>query len=602
MSIFYPQVTHSFSGNTTGTSLSQFTGTYVLAGGNNITLSNSTNSIGQTISIVGGGGGLSAGLSNLGNTSGTTGLASQRLVFVGGNNITLSGSTNAGSMTLSISGITTVTEYIQNITAGTTNLKNGIVSFEDMNNVTWGLDGNTLTASVHDEYFFSAGVSNLGNTSGNTGVNVARLVLAGGNNITLSQATGAGGLMTVTVSAGAGGAGDGVNIIAAGTQTANTTGSVLFQNSNGISFGMSNSSVVTASYTVPTQSVESQSFGMSNLGNTSGTTGIASGGQVQFLFAGGNNITLSQSVNGASGTVTISAFTALTSQSTQFIALTLGGNTAGTTSFHATNNASLFLHGGNNITLSGNGNSVTISGGAGGGGGVTLSSTNVGNERGWGLASISLVQNSLYVMPALLPVAVAGSLFKMPVMVTNSSSAFAAHTRGYTAMFGIFSRNATNSTVLTQHYSTSYTASFSANSNGTWNIGIITGLGNSTSYNSLSVSSAGLNLSASVHGAREIFLPCVSTFTAGEYWIAFAQSSSSAGAAGNLFNVSNLVATSQTQNRLGVSNNASSSGIARNIGLGTYSATTGAIPTGISMTQINQAATNPLFYFVAASQ
>jgi fibronectin-binding autotransporter adhesin len=48
-----------------------------------------------------------------------------------------------------------------------------------------------------------------------------------------------------------GGAGDGVNIIAAGTQTANTTGTVLFGNANGISFGMSNNSVVTASYTTP---------------------------------------------------------------------------------------------------------------------------------------------------------------------------------------------------------------------------------------------------------------------------------------------------------------------------------------------------------------
>lgn len=41
------------------------------------------------------------------------------------------------------------------------------------------------------------------------------------------------------------------NILAAGSQTAQTTGSVLFTNSNGITFGMSNSSVITASYTVP---------------------------------------------------------------------------------------------------------------------------------------------------------------------------------------------------------------------------------------------------------------------------------------------------------------------------------------------------------------
>ena len=49
----------------------------------------------------------------------------------------------------------------------------------------------------------------------------------------------------------AGGA-DGYNILAAGTQTANTSGTVVFSNANGISFGMSNNSVITASYTVPT--------------------------------------------------------------------------------------------------------------------------------------------------------------------------------------------------------------------------------------------------------------------------------------------------------------------------------------------------------------
>lgn len=42
---------------------------------------------------------------------------------------------------------------------------------------------------------------------------------------------------------------------------------------------------------------------MSNLGNTSGTTGTVNRG---IVFAGGNNITLSQSISGASATITIS--------------------------------------------------------------------------------------------------------------------------------------------------------------------------------------------------------------------------------------------------------------------------------------------------------
>src|SRR5678809_1484568 len=57
----------------------------------------------------------------------------------------------------------------------------------------------------------------------------------------------------------------------------------------------------------------------------------------------------------------------------RYLALTLGGNTAGTTTFHASNNASLFFHGGNNITLSGNGSSVTISGANAGGAQTAIS-------------------------------------------------------------------------------------------------------------------------------------------------------------------------------------------------------------------------------------
>ncbi|MEY4377598.1 MAG: hypothetical protein RJB26_2148, partial [Pseudomonadota bacterium] len=79
----------------------------VLAGGDNVTLSGSTNAGSMTITIsaaAGGGAGLSAGLSTGGNTSGNTGLVTGRLVLVGSNGLTMSGSTNAGSMTVTVSG------------------------------------------------------------------------------------------------------------------------------------------------------------------------------------------------------------------------------------------------------------------------------------------------------------------------------------------------------------------------------------------------------------------------------------------------------------------------------------------------------------------
>lgn len=452
MGLYYPEMTASFAGNTAGTTLTQFTGNLVLAGGANVTLSNSTDSAGQTVSIVGGaggGGGFTGGVSNLGNTSGSTGTVSNQIIFAGGNNITLSQSTAAGGATITISG------------------------------------PNTAAQSVESQSF---GMSNLGNTSGTTGIASGGQVafyLAGGNNITLSQSIdGASG--TITISGPSGGAGDGYNILAAGTQTANTTGTILFSNSNGVTFGMSASTRITAS------------------------------------VAGQTN--------------------------------------------------------------------------------PTIRSTVIGNDRGWAQASATLGQNSLYIFPHNLQQSVDGSIVKIPVMVTNSSSAFAAHTRGYTARIGAYSRHSTNSTILMSAASTSYTASFSANSNVSWNIGIITGLGNATSYNTVSASSAGLGLSASIHGARELLMGFAAKITAGEYWWAFLNSSSSAGAAGNLFNLSFLIASSSTQNQLGVSINATNSGIARNIGLGTYSVTTGALPASISMTQINQAATNPIFYWLQGTR
>ena len=63
----------------------------------------STSSAGSTVSILGPAQ-FSGGLSNIGNTIGDTGAVTARVVLAGGNGITLSGSTNAGSQTITISG------------------------------------------------------------------------------------------------------------------------------------------------------------------------------------------------------------------------------------------------------------------------------------------------------------------------------------------------------------------------------------------------------------------------------------------------------------------------------------------------------------------
>ncbi|MDN5275539.1 MAG: hypothetical protein JWN33_188 [Candidatus Saccharibacteria bacterium] len=154
------KINFQISGNTSGTSASISSGTMVFAGGNNITLSqHSSNS--NAITIVGGSAGSHTfGMSNLGNVAGTNGVVSGsnvRVLFAGGNNITLSQQINSGSATLTIVG----------------------------------------------PPMFDAGVSNIGNTAGVTGTNTNGLFLVGGNNVTLSQSTNVSGAY-VSINAGGG--------------------------------------------------------------------------------------------------------------------------------------------------------------------------------------------------------------------------------------------------------------------------------------------------------------------------------------------------------------------------------------------------------------
>lgn len=180
----------------------------------------------------------------------------------------------------------TLTDAELNITDGSGNVPSGTLRFSNANGVSFGLNGSTMTAS-HNALTtaalsnhshgnpqlnltnlsgttasnsagftlslsaanpsggaFSAGVSNVGNTGGDTGVSGTRLVLVGSQNITLNQATDANGL-TVSFSGGAGAAGN-TGFISAGGDTA-SLGTVVFSNSNGMSFGV-NGQTVTASH------------------------------------------------------------------------------------------------------------------------------------------------------------------------------------------------------------------------------------------------------------------------------------------------------------------------------------------------------------------
>lgn len=176
-------------------------GTMTLAGGANVTLSQN----GNAVTVIGGAGGaFSGGVSTDGNTDGTTGTVGNGLLFVGGTNITLSQSSAAGGATITINAPTTVIPPAP----------------------------------------FEAGVSTGGNSAGDTGTVDSQVIFAGGNNITLSQATGVNG---ATISVVGPNAQTGISGIAGSGASTVTNGTVQFQNSNGITFGL-NGSTITASH------------------------------------------------------------------------------------------------------------------------------------------------------------------------------------------------------------------------------------------------------------------------------------------------------------------------------------------------------------------
>jgi hypothetical protein len=443
----------SLSGNTAGVLALVSSGTAILAGGNNITLSQN----GQSITISGANaGGAQTGISGVvvSDTTYTSGTIS----FSNAGNITISSSVNGATQYVrlsvaasapiatavkavaSIGSTGTITRYapedhqhagvaafaVTNTgnTAGNTRSQVGTLFLAASGAITASQStaaaGNdTVWLSVAAQSNQSAikgfGASNTGNTAGNTGLSTGiDWVLAGSNNITISQSTAGGGPNTLWVSGPTvGGAQTGISGIVV-SDTTYTSGTVSFSNAGNITISSSVNGAtqyirLSGNAAQTTQSAI-EGFGVSNTGQTAGNTGISTG--IDWVMAGSGSITLSQSTAAGTNTIWIQhpawittatqssmtvsdaatsgtlarlAFTnlngvtlslstgaagshtivgshnAITSQSTQFLALTLGGNTSGTTTFHATNNASLWWNGGNNITLSGNGSTVTIS-------------------------------------------------------------------------------------------------------------------------------------------------------------------------------------------------------------------------------------------------
>lgn len=297
--------------------------------------------------------------------AGTQTLSSvSRMAFVDGNGVSFGASTsNNGSITITAShnGLTTARASNDGIglntalTAGplalTINSSGLSLNAGSAAGTTSGFAGNLISGSMthntaglnlslnHPAWLTTAAQSN--HSHGNP-----TLALTNLSGTTASNSNG----LTLSLSAAAPGGGGGA-AISAGTQSANT-GTIAFANSNGVSFGMSGSSQITASYD-----------GLRGISVSNTILSPSGGGGTVYFNTGNNRIALSYDTFVSPNELIFRAFAPWVGMSTQ-------GNTSGTTGILSSGD--LVLVGGNNITLSqstgAGGNTITISGAAGGGG------------------------------------------------------------------------------------------------------------------------------------------------------------------------------------------------------------------------------------------
>ena len=363
----------SIGGNTAGAPALISSGTVLLAGGNNITLSQNGQSI--TISGAAGGGGAAGTqtISAAGQSVSGTGLS---LNIVAGNNITLSATTGANAITVSITGVAASGAAVNAISvpggssAGTLTLSAGPgITISSSGNSIIGISGNTTVAQTNfslngtsSSVSLSAGAG-IGTGQANSTITISASVqtitqsMTALGNTTLGNTGTFSGLMNISgagnISVGV--SGDSLTISGAQTAPGNVVNSLngssgVLSISAGAGIGVGQAaSTITISASVQTSSVLMTATGVT----TSSSAGTFSNG----LTISGAGIV---SVGVGSGSITISATTPnVTNYST--ISGSVAGNNLGAASTTFTVGNSLSLSGAGIVSVGASAGTITIS-------------------------------------------------------------------------------------------------------------------------------------------------------------------------------------------------------------------------------------------------
>jgi hypothetical protein len=386
-----------------------------------------------------------------------------------------------------------------------------------------------------------------GVSAGTQSVSTGTLIFSNSNNVSFGMS----GSSRVTASASF--AAETPFGISAGTQSV-STGTMVFSDSNGISFGMSGSSRITASYTVPTQT--NQQMTMFATGNTTlSSTGTTNASSLIFRGSGAASI----GITNGSILIDVAAGAAAITQSIGMSTQTAGGATGGTTGYATGDDILYHFVPGSNITMSQsiNGASGTLSiYGNSTAALVTLSgwdpfAHHVGAFQGIANATLFLQQLDL-------PIAV--QFDRVGLRITHSNASNSSGSATISAWLGVYTRNASTLSLVT-----------------------------STSFSTAITQSGTVGSYSNYGGVRILGIPFTTTLSVSNYWLGIVSRTTTGGA-----NMTFGYAYPSGQN----SSNSGYFGSGSNVtahskfGQGAYSATTAGMPNSIAFTQINAHSTD----------
>lgn len=459
------------SAGTTSNNLSAF----VFSNSNNVSFGLNGSTVTATISVPAQTN-QTVGLYALGNTTqnSSTTLDARTISFNGLGAATV-GYSN-GSVQISVPVQTAQTQsLIQAIYDGANSITTGTIRFTNANGVSFSINGQTISGSVAAQTNQTEGLYAIGNTTGQSSSSTfdARTLSISGAGI--ASVGYSGNALVISVPTGAPSP---VNF-SAGTTSGNL-GSVVFSNSNGVSFGL-NGSTITASV-----AAAAGSLSLYALGNTTqNSSSVLANSLVSFNALG------AMTMGYSNGSIQVSAPPTSSLSATGGVSISTNGSTIsiGASQFGTAYDYEVYQFMG------------------------TASSNFSGNTGTSGGASF---------FPFVVPMYVAAQHINVVQSLAFLTVGTSKGSQTVTNSWGLYTRGTgTNSSTIGTITSNSFSIGISG-SNSTYTINQPT-TSNATGYGTGSTTSAGVNISSGYTGFKLVQFQINSTLSPGNYWLGIFQ-------------------------------------------------------------------------------